>query len=98
MTFPEFRRLLSNIALALCVLFVALFAGDSLVLRYRFAAHGVSSVTARVTTFDAALMKDSKYSVFGDQPQTETCVRSIFPWLGLDPCWYVRRHDVKILN
>jgi hypothetical protein len=98
MTFPEFRRLLSNLALAVCVLFVALFAGDYLALRYRFAAHGVDSVTAHVTTYDAARMKNSKYAIFGDQPQTETCVRSIFPWLGLDPCWYVRNHNVKILN
>jgi hypothetical protein len=98
MTFIEFRRLLSKIALTLCVLFVLLFAGDYLLLRYRFAAHGIDAVTARVTTYDAALMKDSKYSVFGDQPLSETCVRSIFPWLGLDPCWYVGRHEVRILN
>jgi hypothetical protein len=98
MTFPQFRRLLSRLALALCILFLALFAGDYLALRYRFATGGIDRVTAQVTTFDAAMMKDSKYSVFGDQPETTTCVRSIFPWLGLDPCWYVRRHDVKILN
>jgi hypothetical protein len=98
MTFPQFRHLLSNLALLLCILFVALFALDYLAMRYRFAAHGVDSVTAQVTTFDAALMKNSKYAVFGDQPQTQTCVRSIFPWLGLNPCWYARRHDVRILN
>ncbi len=98
MTFEEFRRRLSIAALALCILFVAIFAGDYLVLRYRFAAQGVDSVTAKVVTYDAALLKDRKYSVFFDQPQTETCVRSIFPWLGLNPCWYVRSHAVKILN
>lgn len=67
-------------------------------MRYRFAAHGVNAVTAKVVTFDAALLKDSKYSVFSDQPLTETCVRSIFPWLGLNPCWYVRQHSVRVLN
>jgi hypothetical protein len=97
-TYDAFRRLLSNAALALCVLLVALCAGDYLALRYRFARHGVNSVTAKLVTYDAALLKDNKYSVFSDQPQTQTCVRSIFPWLGLEPCWYVRRHSVKILN
>ena len=90
--------MLSNAALTLCVLFVAVFAGDYLAMRYRFARHGVNAVTARVVTYDAALLKDNKYAVFGDQPQTQTCVRSIFPWLGLNPCWYVRRRSVNILN
>ena len=98
MTFVAFRQLLANAALALCVLFVAVFAGDYLLLRYRFATRGVDAVTAKMVTYDAALLKDNKYSVFSDQPQTETCVKSIFPWLGLNPCWYVRRHSVKILN
>ena len=98
MTFEEFRRRLSIAALALCVLFVAVFAGDYVVLRYRFAAHGINAVTARVVTYDAALLKDRKYSVFSDQPQMQTCVRSIFPWLGLSPCWYLRRQTVTILN
>jgi hypothetical protein len=98
MTFEEFRRRLSNAALVLCVSFVALFAVDYAVLRYRFAAHGVDAVTAKLVTYDAAMLKDSKYAVFGDQPQTQTCVRAIFPWLGLEPCWYARRHSVTILN
>jgi hypothetical protein len=98
MTFEEFRRRLSNAALTLCVSFVALFAGDYVLLRYRFAAHGIGAVTAKLVTYDAAMRKDSKFSVYYDQPQTETCVRAIFPWLGLEPCWYARRHSVRILN
>jgi hypothetical protein len=98
MTFETFRRRLANAALVLCVLFVSLFAGDYLVMRYRFAVHGVDAVTAKVVTYDAAMVKGSKYRVFFDQPQTQTCVRSIFPWLGLESCWYLQRHSVKILN
>jgi hypothetical protein len=98
MTVEEFRRRLSNAALILCVSFVALFAGDYAALRYRFAAHGVDAVTAKQVGYDAAKLKDSKFSVFYDQPQTQTCVRAIFPWLGLEPCWYARRHSVRILN
>jgi hypothetical protein len=91
-------RLLSNAGIVLCVAFIVVFTGDFLVLRYRIAAHGAGSVTAQITTFDAAMLKDNKYSVYYDQPQTQTCVRSIFPWLGDDPCWYVNRHTVKIVN
>jgi hypothetical protein len=98
MTLESFLRRLSNAGLVLCALFIALFAGDFLVLRIRVAAHGVASVTTEVTTFEAALLKDNKFNVYFDQPQSQTCVRSIFPWLGDDPCWYLQRHRVKILN
>jgi hypothetical protein len=98
MTYHEFKRRVSNVALALCILFVVVFAADYIVMRYRFAARGVESVTAHYITYDAALLKDSKYAVFSDQPQMQTCVRSIFPWLGLTPCWYAHRHSVQILN
>jgi len=98
MTFDAFRRMLLNGVLAACVAFIAVFAGDYAVMRIRFAARGVNAVTAKAVTYDAALLKGSKYSVFSDQPQTQTCVRSIFPWLGLDPCWWVRRHSVNIRN
>jgi hypothetical protein len=98
MTFEEFRRRLSKSALVLCLSFVALFAGDYAVMRYRFAAHGVDAVTAKAVTYDAAMLRDSKFSVYYDQPHRETCVRAIFPWLGLEPCWYARHHSVRILN
>jgi hypothetical protein len=98
MTLEEFRRRLSNATLILCVSFVALFAGDYAVLRYRFAARGVDAATAKLVAYDAARLKDSKFSVFYDQPRTQTCVKAIFPWLGLEPCWYARRHSVRILN
>jgi hypothetical protein len=31
-------------------------------------------------------------------PQTELCVRSLFPHLGHSPCWYVSRRTVKIIG
>jgi hypothetical protein len=98
MTFDTFRRRLASAVLVLCILLVLFFAGDYVVMRFRFAVHGVDAVTARLVTYDAAMLKDNKYSVFFDQPQTQTCVKSIFPWLGLEPCWYARRHNVRILN
>ena len=82
--------------IALCALFLVLCAGDYLVLRVRVAAHGTGGATESVTYFYAAAVKGDKVHVFSDQPQTETCVRSIFPWLGYDPCWYVKRHAIKV--
>lgn len=98
MTFDNLLRWLSKAGLILCVAFLVLFAGDYLVLRIRIAIHGVDRATAHVTTFEAALLKDNKYNVYFDQPQIQTCVLSVFPWLGDAPCWYLRRHSIKIVN
>ncbi|MGC1278979.1 MAG: hypothetical protein WA893_12310 [Xanthobacteraceae bacterium] len=90
------RTALPGALIALCSLFVALYAGDYLVLRYRIAAHGADAATSTVPTFYAAPLKGGKFDVYYDSPQTQTCVRSIFPWLGYEPCWYVRRHTISL--
>ncbi len=59
---------------------------------------GADAATSTVTTFYAATPKDVKVNVFYDQPETRTCVRSIFPWLGYQPCWYLSRHAIKTVN
>jgi hypothetical protein len=79
-------------------LFIALYVGDYLLLHARIAARGVDSATSTVTIYYAALLKNGKFSVFYDQPETQTCVRSIFPWLGYQPCWYLSRHAIKTVN
>ncbi len=79
-------------------LFIALYAGDYLLLHARIAIHGADSATSTVTIYYAALLKNGKFSVFFDQPETQTCVRSIFPWLGYQPCWYLSRHAIKTVN
>jgi hypothetical protein len=83
------------IALAL---FIALYAGDYLLLRSRIAMRGANAATSTVTIFYAATLKDGNVNVFYDQPETQTCVRSIFPWLGYQPCWYLRRHAIKVVS
>ena len=90
------RNALMVAAIALCSLFIALYAGDYAVLRYRIAAHGADAVTSSVPTFYAAPLKNGRLDVYYDQPQSQTCVRSIFPWLGYEPCWYVQRHTISL--
>lgn len=79
-------------------LFIALYVGDYLLLHARIAMRGADAATSTVTIYYAALLKNGKFSVFYDQPQTQTCVRSIFPWLGYQPCWYLSRHAIKTVN
>jgi|SRR5277367_1421966 len=79
-------------------LFIALYVGDYLLLHARIAMRGADAATSTVTIYYAALLKNGKFSVFYDQPQTQSCVRSIFPWLGYQPCWYLSRHAIKTVN
>jgi len=92
------RDALIAAAIALCTLFIALYAGDYVALRYRMARGGPSSVLSTVTILYAAPIKGDKVSVFSGQPETQTCVRSIFPQLTYAPCWYVRRHAFRVAN
>jgi hypothetical protein len=84
-------------ALALA-LFIELYAGDYLVLRSRIAMRGATAATSTVTVFYAATLKDGNVNIFYDQPETQTCVRTIFPWLGYQPCWYLSRHAIKTVD
>jgi hypothetical protein len=98
MTYDTFQEKLRYSALGLCILLLVLLAGDYLVLRYRVAAWGLDEATTKLTVFDAAVLKNGRVNIYYNLPQTVTCARSIFPWLGYDPCWYARRHPVDVLN
>jgi len=95
------RRLLRILGRCL-FLFVALVAlvyvcEDSL-LRFRLAHGGRARVFDTLTVYEAGAVKGNKLEYYFDQPQAVTCVRAMFPHLGVPPCWYVRRHSIKILS
>ncbi len=92
------RKALMPALIALCALFIALYAGDYAVLRFRIARGGPNSALSTVTILYAAPVKGDKLNVFTDQPEQQACVRSIFPQLAYIPCWYARRHALRVAN
>jgi hypothetical protein len=42
--------------------------------------------------------KDGKTEYEEGDPETQTCVNSLFPHLGYSPCWYLRRHKLLQVN
>ncbi|MGA3294903.1 MAG: hypothetical protein ABSE45_13080 [Candidatus Acidiferrales bacterium] len=92
------RNALMAAPIALCALFIALYAGDYAALRYRMARGSPNSVLSTVTILYAAPIRGDKLSVFTDQPDKQTCVRSIFPQLSYMPCWYLRRHAFRVVG
>jgi hypothetical protein len=52
-----------------------------------------------VTYYLATAVKNGQVDVFFNQPQTEVCVRSLFPHYGRCPCWYAsRKSNIRIVH
>ena len=41
--------------------------------------------------------KDGRAEFAFAEPQSVTCVHSIFPHLGYSPCWYLKRHSQQTI-
>jgi hypothetical protein len=87
----KWGRRLSQLVIALLVLFAALYVGDWIVLQVRI-SRGTAYSVVEVNQFLATPLKDNKveYDLMGTVQ--ETCSRSIFPQKGNPPCWWLERH------
>jgi hypothetical protein len=82
------RRILTALALGV----ILLYAGDYLSVRYRIPGNRPQFGTVRVHPYYAIPQKDGKTEIVLLDPDTRTCVHSLLPHLGANPCWYVKRH------
>jgi hypothetical protein len=74
--------------LALAGLFVAVYAGDSVVFLLRSSPVGKVTVNRYLTIPLKGSKQEFDYQGTVDAP----CSISLFPQKGLDPCWQVRRN------
>jgi len=88
-------------ALVLIVALAALmYAGDYAMVRLRiaFPKLGPALDSVQMERLYAIALKNgrTKYQLDAQQPEvTVTCVRALFPHLGYNPCWYLRRNSQK---
>ena len=54
--------------------------------------------TETLTFYYSTRLKNGRVQVYYDQPQTEVCVRAVFPHVGHRPCWYARREPVRLVS
>ena len=94
----------ANLAKRAAALVVALaaiaYAGDYAVIRLRAAYPRLGNAfdSVQVVRLLAIPLKSGMvyYELDATQPEaTVTCVRALFPHLGYQPCWYVRRQSQK---
>ena len=90
--------LLKRIATALVVLVCIYYMGESISVKFRIPASREPLGTVQINKFYAVPQKDGKTSFEPGEPETQTCVNSIFPHLGYSPCWYVKRHRNQQIN
>ena len=74
--------------LGLCIL----YGGDYL------AARRGPLGTVKVERYYAIPQKDGKTEFAFLEPESQTCVPSLLPHLGYNPCWYVNRHRRKRID
>ena len=86
--------LLKRIASAIAVLVIVFYFGDYIVVKLR----GEPLEAVQINKFYAVPQKDGKTSFEPGEPETQTCVDSIFPHLGYSPCWYLKRHKTQQVN
>jgi hypothetical protein len=79
-------------------LLMVLYVIDFLWLQHRVNHPTAGKAFDTVKFYWAATLKGGKVEIYYDQPQTETCVCSLFPHLGYRPCWYVGRMTVRVVR
>ena len=90
----DLARILKRLAIAAAALLVIWYVGDYLSLKLRRAP--LSNI--RISKLYAIPQKDGKTSYEAGDPETQTCVNSMFPHMGYNPCWYVKRHTTQQVN
>ena len=77
---------------------VFVYVVDDLAVRYRLTRGSANDPLDAVSVYYATRLKNKTIEIFYHQPVTETCVRALFPHLGHAPCWYLRRHTVRLVH
>ena len=77
-----------------CLLFLLVWLGDALSLKLRIPQREPrGSVFTR--TMYSVKKKNGSTEFFFDDPVRQTCVNSLLPQQGYQPCWWLARHSVR---
>ncbi len=95
---PIVKKILVRGFLGLLAAVVVAYVLDAVQIRIRLATGGATRAYDTVNVVYAAGLKGGKYEIYADEPDAETCSRSLFPQMGYAPCWYLRRQTMKMLD
>jgi hypothetical protein len=92
------KGILLRTAAAVVALALLTYACDYLSVRYKIPNGRDPFSTVTIQPYYAIHEKNGRTEYDYAQPQTQVCVRSIFPHFGYSPCWYVNRHTDKRID
>jgi hypothetical protein len=79
-------------------LLLLLYLGDYVSIAYRIPRGREQFGSVEVQKLLVVPQKNHKNEYIADPPEAQQCVHSLFPQLGLTPCWYVSRHATQQIN
>jgi hypothetical protein len=90
--------LVKRIAIVAVALVCILYAGEFISVKYGIPASRKPFDVVQINKYYAVPQKGGKTEFEPGEPETQTCVNSVFPHLGYSPCWYVNRHRNQQIN
>jgi hypothetical protein len=72
-----------------------IYAADHISVAYRIPSGRVQFGSVEVEKLLAVPQKNQSTEYIAEDPQPQKCAYSIFPQLGLPPCWYVAQHTTQ---
>jgi hypothetical protein len=94
----QLRQVFVGLFLFLLGTAVITFGIDFGLFRLRVASNRNAYGLVVVSHYYAVLQKNGKTQFIFDPPAPETCVNSLYPHAGMQPCWYLRRHPEQGTN
>ena len=91
-------RFLSRALFGLLITAALLYGGDFAWVRLRMANHQNPLDSLQVRTLLAVPLKNNRVEYIPGAAETRTCVQSLFPQLGVQPCWYLSRHTHRVVE
>ncbi len=76
----------------------ALYCGDYLSARFGIPGNRPTLGTVQVQTLYAVRQKGNRVEYSLGDTVAQTCVRSLFPQMGYEPCWYLTGHATRRIN
>ena len=85
-------RIAAAAFLSVVSLTILTYGTDYAVFRYRVASNRQPFGQITVLPYDAVQQKSGKTQFIFNPPEVQTCVHTLFPHAGYEPCWYLQRH------
>jgi hypothetical protein len=92
------QRILIIILSSAIGLTLLVYLVDYAVFRNRVATNREPYQQLTVNRYDAIPQKNGKTEFIFNPPALQTCVNSLFPRQGYDPCWYLQKHTDQRTN